>query len=473
MGSGGSLDSCLPSAFGDRQNDQKVQASPHMRTRVKGLAPYRMSDTFFLLARVVGGQVLMADQDKSTEQFLQEISELRQRIAELAATAIQRDLAVEALRRIEGTTQALLDATTDEALLVRPDGTILIANEVSARSFGSSSRELVGKNLFDLFPPEQREERRARVREVIKSGRPLRFVDSRDGRYLDVSVHPVFAGAEPVEKLALFAKDITRQVLTEMELRKAKEAAEAADIAKSRFLANMSHELRTPLNAIIGFSEILEDQVFGALNDRQSKYISYVRESGRHLLRLINEILDLAKIESGKMELNLACVNMRDLMETSLTMVAEKAKRHRIQVELVVDEQLTDSPVLADETKLKQILFNLLSNATKFALDGGVVKLEAHREPDQLKISVSDTGIGLDPQQKERIFAPFEQLDSSYARQRGGTGLGLTLTRNLVELHGGNIWADSAGLGKGSTFTVVIPLREDQPTLTGQSEQRL
>jgi signal transduction histidine kinase len=276
--------------------------------------------------------------------------------------------------------------------------------------------------------------------------------------------------------------EIMERRRTEEELNKAKEAAEAASRAKSEFLPNMSHELRTPLNHISGFTELVVDKQFGRLNEVQEEYLNDVLHSSRHLLSVINDILDLSKVEAGKLELEVADVNPRMFLESSLTMFKEKALKHRIRLSVDIDGIL--DTIQADERKLKQIMYNLLSNAVKFTPDGGSVILSARylsstdgqwftREgqpvglplngDDQLmsgegliNISVQDTGIGIKREDLERIFNPFEQVESSASRRYQGTGLGLTLTKRLVELHGGRIWAESEGEGKGSKFIFVI-----------------
>ncbi|MBI3630550.1 MAG: GAF domain-containing protein [Candidatus Rokubacteria bacterium] len=231
---------------------------------------------------------------------------------------------------------------------------------------------------------------------------------------------------------------------------------EVANRHKSEFLANMSHELRTPLNAVIGFSEVLLERMFGGLNDKQAEYLQDILDSGRHLLSLINDILDLSKVEAGRMELELAPFDLPLALDNALTLVRERAARHGIALDLAVADGL--GPVVADERKVKQVLLNLLSNAVKFTPEGGRVTLAAKRADGGIQISVADTGVGIAPEDQEAIFEEFRQVGTDAARKREGTGLGLTLTRKLVELHGGRIRVESE-VGKGSTFTVSLPVR--------------
>jgi signal transduction histidine kinase/HAMP domain-containing protein len=231
---------------------------------------------------------------------------------------------------------------------------------------------------------------------------------------------------------------------------------EVANQHKSEFLANMSHELRTPLNAIIGFSEVLLQRMFGELNSKQDEYLQDVLSSGRHLLSLINDILDLSKVEAGRMELELARFDLPQAMQDTLVLVRERAARHGIDLHLEVDGGVGE--IVADERKIKQVMLNLLSNAVKFTSEGGRVDVRTVPTDGGVEISVADTGIGIAPENQELIFEEFRQVGGDYAHKREGTGLGLTLARRFVELHGGRIWVKSQP-GQGSTFTFSIPER--------------
>jgi signal transduction histidine kinase len=231
---------------------------------------------------------------------------------------------------------------------------------------------------------------------------------------------------------------------------------EAANRHKSEFLANMSHELRTPLNAIIGFSEVLQERLFGELNEKQAEYTSDILTSGQHLLSLINEILDLSKVEAGRMELELAPFDLPLAIDNARTFVRERAMKHGITMDVDVDDRLGE--YVGDERKIKQILLNLLSNAVKFTPEGGRISITANKTDNGAEISVTDTGIGIPPAEQPTIFEEFRQVGGEYAHKKEGTGLGLTLAKKFVELHGGKIWVESE-VGKGSTFSFTLPER--------------
>ena len=262
--------------------------------------------------------------------------------------------------------------------------------------------------------------------------------------------------ADMAQALRYFRDRIAAQ--REIE-RSAVTAAQVANRSKSEFLANMSHELRTPLNAIIGFSEVLEERMFGELNAKQAEYVNDIHTSGKHLLLLINDVLDLSKIEAGRMELELSCFDLGQLLDNSMMMLRERAQRANLALTLEAGEGLEDW--VADARKVKQVVVNLLSNAVKFTPPGGAVCVRARRleaaDPPLAEVSVVDTGVGIAPDEQAVVFEEFRQARGDYLRKAEGTGLGLSLSRRFVELHGGTLRVDSR-LGEGATFTFTLPL---------------
>jgi signal transduction histidine kinase len=255
------------------------------------------------------------------------------------------------------------------------------------------------------------------------------------------------------------------------ELREQSEQLERASRYKSEFLANMSHELRTPLNSIIGFSDLLQHRLVGALTEKQERYVTNIHVSGKHLLNLISDILDLAKVEAGKLVLYLQPMPVAETLEDILVIAQGLANQRNQTIQAEIEKDL--APLEADPVRFKQILFNLLSNAIKFTQDGGTVHVTARRVPgvsppladrsptpatgECLELAVADSGMGIRAEDLPRLFHEFVQLDATASKRHEGTGLGLALTRRLVEMHGGRIWAESRGEGRGSTFTVVLP----------------
>ena len=239
------------------------------------------------------------------------------------------------------------------------------------------------------------------------------------------------------------------------ELRRLYTELEAASRHKSEFLANMSHELRTPLNAIIGFSQVLREEMFGSVNPKQTEYLDDIISSGQHLLSLINDILDLSKVEAGQVELEVHPFSLREALERGVVMVRERATEDGVRVGFAADPEV--DVVDGDERRIKQVIFNLLSNAVKFTPAGGEVDVSATRANGEVRVSVADTGPGIALEDRERIFEEFQQTETGGV-QHEGTGLGLALSKRFVELHGGRIWLESE-LGRGSTFTFALPTK--------------
>jgi signal transduction histidine kinase len=289
-------------------------------------------------------------------------------------------------------------------------------------------------------------------------GVPLLSEDEVIGVLAVTSKTPGGFAPEIVQLLSTFATQSALAIQNARlfhELEDKSRLLEAASRHKSEFLANMSHELRTPLNAILGFSEVLAERMFGEVNEKQAEYLQDILSSGRHLLSLINDILDLSKVEAGRLELELSRVHLPSALDNALTLVRERASRHGITLTQSVDKRI--GHIVADERKVKQILLNLLSNAVKFTPEGGRIGLTATAAEDVVTIAASDTGIGIAPEDQGTIFEEFRQVGRDDARNQEGTGLGLTLAKKFVELHGGRIWVESH-LGQGSTFTFTLPV---------------
>lgn len=400
-----------------------------------------------------------------------------------ADIGIIRDIAER--KQAEAVRDRLFNLSLDMLCIAGFDGYFKQLNPAWKKTLGWKNEELMSKPYLEFVHPEDRKPT-IKAAEGLSEGRAVITFENRyrckDGSYRWLSWNSAPLGEK--ELIFAVARDMTESKQAEEEIRKLDEGlrehaakleaanrkleslnenlklanmrCKLASQAKSDFLSNMSHELRTPLNAIIGFSELLLDQRPGKSSKVQREYAQFIHESGRHLHSLINDVLDLSKVEAGKMELELSRVNLTDLLNGSLSMIQEKALKHGIALSLKADKKI--KTIQADERKLKQIIFNLLSNAVKFTLDGGKLGLEAKTNKKAVKITVWDTGIGIAPEDQERIFGEFQQVDSSFSRNYEGTGLGLALTKKLVELHGGKIWVESK-LGKGSRFTFSIPIR--------------
>jgi len=380
-------------------------------------------------------------------------------------------------------TRSLIESNIDALMTTDPSGIITDVNKQMEALTGCTRDELIGAPFKDYFTDPERAE--AGIKLVLSEKKVTDYeltARARDGKKTEVSYNATtfYDRDRRLQGVFAAARDVTELKRFEQTLQQKNVELEAASRMKSAFLANMSHELRTPLNAIIGFSEVLRDGLVGELTAQQRGFIGDIFVSGNHLLALINDILDLSKVEAGKMTLDLEPVEVAPLFASSLSIIREKAATRRIRLNMEAAVGL--GTILLDARKVKQIVYNLLSNAVKFSNEGGEVILRASRVlradvgglapgccgrslpladnefGEFLEIRVSDTGIGISPEGLEQLFKPFSQIDSSLARRFEGTGLGLAMVKILAELHGGTVAVESAA-GHGSHFTVWLPLQ--------------
>jgi len=341
---------------------------------------------------------------------------------------------------------------------------IISANLSFYKTFKVESNEIAKKTLFQIGDQQWDIPKLRNLLEYLRNEKqPLNNFEVEKNfpkiGYKIMLLNATQVYSEDKKIFLLSIEDITQRKKFEEKLKKHTAEIEIANKSKSDFLANMSHELRTPLNAIIGFSELLKDEMIGQLLPKQKNYITDIFLSGKHLLSLLNDILDLSKIEAGKMTLDLEKTELPLLFESSLSIVKERALKHNIKLNLDIKEDVRQ--IYVDTRKLKQVIYNLLSNAVKFTPDGGRIYVKVKKVSKLLEFSVTDTGIGISKEDITRLFQPFVQLESSLNRKHKGTGLGLSLVKRIVELHGGSVEVKSE-LGKGSCFTVRIPYRTEQ-----------
>ncbi|MBD0345101.1 MAG: response regulator [Coleofasciculus sp. Co-bin14] len=390
---------------------------------------------------------------------------------------IVRQQTEEALRESETKFRTLYESTSAAVFLLDENG-ILDANSAALQMFGYTEREqLCGKRNSDLSPPVQPNHQSSLslaneyIATAIREG-SCRFdwiYRKQNGKDFPAEVTLTLIELGNRKVLQALIYDMAERTATETQLVTAKEAAEAGSRAKSEFLATISHELRTPLNAVLGLSQLMRQELFGSLNEKQKKYITCIQNSGEHLLALINDILDLSKVEAGKEQLNFVPLDIQDLCEYCLTTVQEQANDQGLKLTLDIDSHARIC--IADERRCKQMLLNLLSNAVKFT-PVGEVSLIVRKLPEGLSFSVKDTGIGIPADKLPLLFEPFRQLDSGLNRRFPGTGLGLALTRSLAKLHDGNVTVEST-LGEGSEFTLWLPDWPSEELLLASSSQDL
>ncbi len=358
-----------------------------------------------------------------------------------------------------------LDALSEGVLFSDMGGVIRASNPAAERILGLMQGEIVGLANDDprwrvtrgdgsAFLPDEYPAVVTQRTGLPRTGE-LMGVHKADGEvvWISTDAHPVRTADGAVAGVVASFTDVTAEREATEALRRAKEQAEAANRAKDAFLATMSHELRTPLNAVLGFAELLSEPFYGPLTPAQAEFADYITRSGQHLLALINDILDISRIESGQVHMRVEEVSLLALFDRAAANVSEQIATKGITLTMDPGDV---AAMAADDAKATQILGCLLTNAAKFTPPGGTVRLAARREPGAVAISVTDTGIGIAPDDQERIFGDFTQLDSTVARMHEGLGLGLALARRLVQLHGGTIAVQST-VGEGSTFTVTLP----------------
>jgi signal transduction histidine kinase len=329
---------------------------------------------------------------------------------------------------------------------------------------GYSREELLQPTIAEINPTYQTPNDALRRIEQIKhtgSGLFESQLRRKDGQIIAVEVGVNYLNIAG-ERLFAFVRDITARKQAEQALQQAKADAEFANRAKTNFLHSVSHELRTPLNQILGFGQIIEEQLTtGTYNPKHPRYVEHILVSGKHLLSIIEDMLTLSRLDFGEQTLTRNAILLRPLLENSLTNLRARDEKQQMTFAIHLSPELETLEVVADPEALKQILFQLLSNAVKFTPDGGTIVLDAEQHSEHIIIRITDSGIGIPPEQQTHIFDNFYQVQGGMVGKTPGTGLGLPIARRLVELHGGSLWVESAGTGKGSRFSISLPCTHD------------
>ncbi|MER3435557.1 MAG: hybrid sensor histidine kinase/response regulator [Leptolyngbya sp. ERB_1_1] len=358
-----------------------------------------------------------------------------------------------------------VESAYDSTVITDLNGEITYANSAASRIFNWQADMLVGTHAAVFYP--ERKQTELLIAQAIAGGWSGEVTCHRrngDSFPALVSASPIFDEYNQPSAVSIITRDITQQKQTEAELAAKNDELERASRMKSDFLANMSHELRTPLTSILGFSSILQKQIFGVLNSKQQIYIHQIHQSGQHLLGLINDVLDLSKVEAGQLRLELAPIVVDELCEKTLALVNEQARTRDLTLVAAIESGL--EPLLADELRVRQMLLNLLSNAIKFSNEGGKIGLSVKMCGEMLDLTVWDHGIGIAEDKQHLLFQPFQQVDGSLSRKHEGTGLGLALTKKLAELHSGTVVMQSKE-GEGSQFTILLPMNLQHPASVG------
>ena len=445
------------------------RGSPLTFVRKDG-APIEVEVQIFDLDEQSGGGELVIISEMATNRFAdRNLQDLKQELELVVAR--EKQAQTEARRFRE-----LLEAAPDAIIEVDRQGRIVLLNLVTEKLFGYTREELLGQRV-ELLVPES-----ARGAHVVHregywnhpATRPMGSSLALEGRRKDGSRFPVEISLSPVRseeglRITAVIRDVSERKRVQDQLRAMQEdytrelelrnrQVERANQLKSEFLASMSHELRTPLHTVIGFAELLSEEIEGSLNEKQKRFMGYIHKDSMHLLELINDILDLSKIEAGRVRIHREAFDLRVNVEEALATIRPGADAKSIAIETDID---SSAVLMADRVRFRQILFNLLSNAVKFTTEGGRIRVEARFREEFVEISVTDTGIGIPKDQQEAIFDKFYQVGATTKGVREGTGLGLAITKALVEEHGGRVWVVS-DVGKGSRFSFTIAIGKEE-----------
>jgi sensor domain CHASE-containing protein/signal transduction histidine kinase/HAMP domain-containing protein len=400
-----------------------------------------------------------SEKDLSKRLSLDDDDELYRLSREINGMLNEIDLTEQELKAQEREKKVLLDSMNELVVFVNPKLKIIWANKTALEYMQMPLQEAIGRNLKSTSGIRSPLPYYLNLQQIfITKNKKSEEFTGEDRKVWFVQAIPVNNDNGEIIGGLIICRDITERKEAEKLLRE-KQIAEVANRTKSEFLANMSHELRTPLNSIIGFSDLLYEEAYGKLSDRQLRSVGNISKSGKHLLNLINDILDLSKVEAGKLELEYKDFDLAQKLNTIKNLLAPIADHKNIKIEIEIDSKLTT--IRADEARFAQIMYNLVDNAIKFSYKNGLIKVGARKKGELVEITVKDNGIGIKVEDQNKLFKPFSQVDSFSSKQFQGTGLGLSVVKQIVQLHGGYVWFKSKP-GEGSIFAFTIPINGEK-----------
>lgn len=400
-----------------------------------------------------------SEKDLSKRLSLKDNDELYRMSKEINGMLNEIYLAEQELKAQEREKKVLLDSLSEQVVFINPALNIIWANKAALKYMEMGLQEAVGVCLKSVPGISDPLSEYLQLEQIFITGsKKFGEFTSKDGRVWFVQAIPVTEEDGKIIGVLITCREITERKAAEKLLQE-KQIAEVANRTKSEFLANMSHELRTPLNSIIGFSDLLYEQAYGELTEKQLRAVGNISRSGKHLLGLINDILDLSKVEAGRLELNYKEFELAAKFNMIQNLLSPIADRKNIRVEISIEDNI--KTIRADEARFAQIMYNLVDNAIKFSYENSLIKIGARKKGNLVEITVIDTGIGIKPEDQNKLFKPFSQVDSFFSKKFQGTGLGLSLVKQIVHLHGGYVWFRSSP-GEGSTFAFTIPINNDK-----------